>query len=63
MLAKGKKGGGGMQCEFGSSRCKLLHIEWISYSVLPYGTANYVQYLVINHNGKEYKEECMYVYN
>ena len=45
--------GQGMDWEFGVSRCKLLHIEWM-----------YIQCLGINHNGKEYlKKECVYVYN
>ena len=30
--------------------------------VLPYSTENYIQYLVINHNGKEYKKEYIYIY-
>ena len=34
--------------EFGVSRCKLLHIEWIN-KVLVYSTENYVQYPGINH--------------
>ena len=29
--------------------------------VLLYNTRNYIQYPVINHNGKEYEKECMYV--
>ena len=38
-------------------------LEWgaIAFSpTRPY--CNYIQYLVINHNGKEYEKECMYVY-
>ena len=54
--------GGGMNWEFGVSRCKLLHIEWINNKVLLYNTGNYIQYPGINHNGKEYKRECIYVY-
>ena len=42
------------------SRCKLLHIGWISNMVLLYSTGNYTQYPVINHNGKEYEKECTY---
>ena len=35
----------------------------ISDKVL-YSTGNYIQYPVINRNGKEYKKkECLYVYN
>ena len=26
-------------------------------------TRNYIQYPVINHNGREYEKECIYVYN
>ena len=44
----------GMDWEFGVGRCKLLHLEWINNKVLMYSTGNYIQYPVINHNGKEY---------
>ena len=38
-------------------------MEWINNKVLPYSAENYIQYPMINHNGKEYfKKECMYVY-
>ena len=30
--------------------------------VLLYSTRNYIQYLVINHNGKEYEKEYIYIY-
>ena len=46
-----------MDWEFGVSRCKLLHIEWMDNKVLLYSTGNYVQCPEINHNGKEYKKE------
>ena len=42
-----------------SSRCKLLYIELINNKVLPYSTGIYIQYPVINHNGKKYNEECI----
>ena len=61
MVAKWEGGGGGMDWEFGVSRCKLLYIEWISNKVLLYSKGNYIQYLVINHYGKEYKKR-MYIY-
>ena len=54
--------GGGMEWEVGVSRCKLLYIEQINNKVLPYSTENYIQYPMINHNGKEYKE-CICMYN
>ena len=46
-----------------SKRCKLVHTEWINNKVLLYSTGNYIQYPVINHNGKEYEKECIYMYN
>ena len=45
----------------GISRCKLLYIEWINNKVLLYSIGNYTQYPVINHNGKEYEKEYMYI--
>ena len=54
-------GRGGKDWEFGISRCKLLHIGWINNKVLLYSPGNYIQYPVINHNGKEYEKECIYV--
>ena len=60
MVAMGEGGGGGKDWEFGVSRCKLVHIGWIN-KVLLYSTGNYIQYPVINHNGKEYEKECIYV--
>ena len=47
--------------EFGVSRCKLLYREWINHKVLLYSTGNYIQYPVINHNGKEYEKENVYI--
>ena len=62
-LSRGRVGWGGMDWEFGVSRCKLLHIKWINNKVLLYSTDNYIQYSVINHNGKEYEKEYIYMYN
>ena len=40
------------------------YMEWINNKVLLYSTENYIQYPMINHNGKEYlKKECTYTYN
>ena len=44
-------GEGGMNREFGVSRCKLLHLEWISKEALLYSTGNYIQSLGIDHDG------------
>ena len=49
--------------EFGVSRCKLLYRERINNEVLLYSTRSYSQYPVINHDGKEYETECIYMYN
>ena len=38
--------------EFGLSRCKLLHLEWIGNEVLLYSTGNYIQSLMIEHDGR-----------
>ena len=63
VVAKGEGVGGGTEQEVGVSRCKLLYVEWINNNVLLYSTENYMQYPMINHNGKEYKKECIYMYN
>ena len=34
VVAKGERGGSGMDGEFGVGGCKLLHLEWISNEVL-----------------------------
>ena len=53
MVAKGEGAEGGMEWEVGVSRCKLLCIliEWVN---ILYSTGNYIQYPMINHNGREY---------
>ena len=45
---------GGLDWEFGIGRCKILHLEWINNKILMYSKGNYIQYPLINHNGKEY---------
>ena len=52
VVAKGQGGWEGLDWESGTRRCKLLYIEWINNKVLPYSTGNYIQYPIINHNGK-----------
>ena len=51
-----------MDWEFGISRCKLLYIECINNKVLLYSRENCIQYPMINHNGKEYKKECLCIH-
>ena len=55
--------GGGMDWEFGVSRCKPLYIGWINNKVILYSKGNYIQYPIINHKGKEYEKECICMYN
>ena len=54
VVAKGEGVVGGMELEAEVSRCKLLYIEGINNKVLLYSTKDYIQYPIINHNGKEY---------
>ena len=55
MVAKGDGGvRGGSVGSLGLADAILLYIGWINNRVLHYSTGNYVQYPVINHNGKEY---------
>ena len=54
VVAKREVVEGVMVWEAGVSRCKLLYIGWINNKILLYSTENYIQYPMINHNGKEY---------
>ena len=51
MIAKGERVGGGMVWDVGVSIYKGLYMEWINKVIL-YSTENYVQYPMMNHNGK-----------
>ena len=46
------RGGIGMVRELGFGRCKLLHLELIGNKVLLYTTGNYIQSLVLEHDGR-----------
>ena len=68
VVVKGDGGWRGMDWEFGVSKCKLLHLEWISNEVLLYSTGNYIQSPGIYHDGnniyqkrKYEKNVCMYM--
>ena len=39
---------------WGQQMQTIIYREWINNKVLLYSTGNYIQYPVINHNGKEY---------
>ena len=60
MIASGEGGRGGLEWEFGIIRCKLLRTDWINNKVLVYSKGNYIQYPVINHNGKKKKDIAGY---
>ena len=62
MIAKEEGVGEGVEWEFGVSRCKLLYMESINNKILLHNTESYIQYPMINHNGKEYKRMCVCVY-
>ena len=53
---------GGMDWEFGISRCKLVYLEWINNNVLMYNTGNSIQYHVIKHIEKNMKKEYIYTH-
>ena len=49
---QGGVGRSGMDWEFGVSRYKLSHLEWISNEVLLQSTGNYIQSLGIDPDGR-----------
>ena len=49
-----------MEWEVGVSGCKLLCMEWIKNKMLPCSTESYIQYPVINHNGRGYFKKELY---
>ena len=54
------KGEGGMDWSWRLADTNLLYTGWINNKALLYSTENYIQYAMINHNGKEYES---YIYN
>ena len=61
-LPRPRGGGRGMEWELGVSRCQLLYRKWINKALL-YSIGNYIQYPVINHDGKEHEKECVCMCN
>ena len=43
-------------------RCKLFYIRWMNNKILLYSPRNCIQHPVVNHNGKEYEKEYIYIY-
>ena len=56
--------GSGIDWEFGVTRCKLLHSEWISNEVLLCRTGSYIWSLAMEHDGRYYEKKnvCVYIY-
>ena len=50
-----------MDWEFRFSRCRLLHLEWISNEIVLYSIGNYIQSLVMEHDGRDYEKKNVYV--
>ena len=50
-----------MDWEFGISRCKLLHLQWISPEVLLHSTENYIQSLGTEHDGRQYEKKKVHL--
>ena len=61
VIAKGEGTGRRMKWEFGFSRCKLLYVEWNNNNIYCIAE-NYIQYPMINLNGKEYLKKNVYRY-
>ena len=61
VVAKGERGGSGVDWELGVNRCKLLPLEWISNEILLYSTGNYVWSLVMEPGNVRKKNAYMYV--
>lgn len=62
VVAKGEKGGRGLDWGFEISGCKLVYRGWINNKVLSCSMGNYIQYPMVNRNGKGYKKECLSTY-
>jgi len=53
VVAKGEAGREREGLGLCTGKYALLHLEWINNKVLMYSTGNYIEYPMINHNGKE----------
>lgn len=60
MVAKGERGGEGVDWKSGISRCKLLYREWINNKILLHSTGNDSQFPVISHNGEGHEKIHIY---
>ena len=62
VVAKGEEGGRGLHWDFEISGCKLVYRGWINNRVLLCSMGSYIQYPVVNHNGKGYEIGCVSMY-
>ena len=60
MITKGEVGGGRVDERLEFTDVSYLHI-WIN-KVLLYSIGDYIQYLVISHNAKEFRKECVCIH-
>ena len=60
-MPREKEGGKRKECELGVSRPKCLYIKYINNKAILYRIENYIQYPMINHNGKEYLKKNVHV--
>ena len=51
----------GLDWEFGVSRCKLFHLEWINNELVLYSIGNYVQSLGMEHDVRWYEKKNAYM--
>ena len=51
-----------MDWESGVDRCQLLPLEWKSNEILLYSTGNYIQSLMMEHDGGQYEKKNVYMY-
>ena len=61
-LPRGRSGGGGIDLEFEISGYKLLYTGWINNKILLQSRGKHAPYPMMNHNGKEYEKEYIYIH-
>ena len=55
------RGGSGIDWESRVNRCKLWPLKWVSNEILLYSTGNYIQSLVMEHDGGLCEEKNIYI--
>ena len=62
MITEGERGSG-VKLGIWDQQKQITIYKTYKKAILPNSTGNHIQYLVINHNGKEYEQESIYVYS